>query len=134
LPAARNIVEALRRRAQPDSQSFVMPDGLTRGALIRSLSVLISSLESACKPQQAMYSLCKDAADALSRTLDDLLDGPAASGPPVPQSTGPSMQDLSVGSDVGNLDQVLWNDCDLSDWLKTVDWNNFSTEWSGYEI
>jgi hypothetical protein len=121
LPAARVIVEALQRRARRDSQAFIMPDGLTRGALIRSLSVLISSLETACKPQQAMYSLCQDAAKALSRTLDDILDGPSTSGPTVPNTNEPSLQDLSAASDVGNLEQVLWNDCDLSDWLKNVD-------------
>lgn len=61
--------------------------------MIRRLAVFISQLETICSPTDINYQVCTQAAGALSRKLDKILEEPAhADGP------SPSMQIPLAGS------------------------------------
>ncbi|OQE44564.1 hypothetical protein PENCOP_c002G02758 [Penicillium coprophilum] len=74
LPSAATLAAALqtstRNRTQP------LPQNLSRSALIRSLMIFTSYLESIGDAGEAIHSTCMQAAHAISRTLDNMLDEP----------------------------------------------------------
>lgn len=144
LPSAATLAAALHTSARNRAQSF--PQRLSRSALIRSLLAFVSFLESIGDEGEVVHTTCLQAAQAISRTLDDVLNhSPSMSGvtpsiptpgpPPVPSNAfdvcmpfSPS-QLLPLDSDTtGTLDFDLLNTnaldgFDLSGWLNTVSWN-----------
>ena len=139
LPSAATLAAALqtsvRNRTQP------LPQNLSRSALIRSLTVFASYLEGIGDAGEAIHSTCVQAAQAISRTLDDMLgDSPSTSGT-TPSMTMPASmssdvfdapfspaQFLQAGPDAtGFPDFDLLNSnaldgFDLSGWLNNVAW------------
>lgn len=133
--AATLVQTSARNRTQP------LPQNLSRSALIRSLMVFTSYLESIGNVGEAIHSTCMQATQAISRTLDNMLDEPFSMSGTTPVMTVPASmpcddldtpfspsQFLQPGLDTTgfpNFDLLNSNaldDFDLSGWLNNVAW------------
>jgi len=148
LPSAATLAAALHTSARNRTQSF--PQKLSRSALIRSLIAFVSFLESIGDEGEVVHTTCVQAAHAISRTLDDVLNHlPSTSGvtPSIPTPGPPPILSDAFGvcmpfspsqllpldpDTTGALDFDLPNTnaldgFDLSGWLNTVAWNGNTT-------
>ncbi|KAK4505168.1 hypothetical protein PRZ48_003131 [Zasmidium cellare] len=147
LPAAGVLVNALLEVARSKGTQS-LPEGLNRAFIIRQLSVFISHLESIYNPGDPNYTICLNAAKAISRTLDDALDISAASttvnstaGPQTPASNNdvgatlaPAMplmlNNERNGMDLDILSSNGLDGFDFATWMKDIDWTGTGGEWS----
>ncbi|KAF2466147.1 uncharacterized protein BDR25DRAFT_345731 [Lindgomyces ingoldianus] len=90
IPSGSVLVTALQEQHQT-GQAF--PTSISRSEIIRTLSVLISHLESVAKPGDGNYSLCRKAMKAFTRVIDAVLDPkPAAEVPATNANTGEEIE------------------------------------------
>jgi hypothetical protein len=139
LPSAATLVAALQKSAINRTQP--LPQNLSRSGLIRSLMVFTSYLESFGDAGEAIHSTCMQAAQAISRTLDHMLDEPAVVSDTPPGTNVPASmscndldapfspsQFLQPGPETPgfpNFDLLNSNTLDgfdLSGWLDNVAW------------
>lgn len=100
-PCALVLIELLDKIARGGTQS--LPLGISKPFMIRRLAVFISQLETICGPTDINYKVCTQAASALSRKLDKILEEPAhADGP------SPSMQ-IPLGSSMNSAGLLDFN-------------------------
>jgi hypothetical protein len=85
LPSAATLAAALQTSARTRTQP--LPQSLSRSALIQSLMMFTSYLKSVGDTGEAIHSTCMQAAQAISRILDNVLDEP----PPSTSGTTPGM-------------------------------------------
>jgi len=141
LPCAMALVMAFQDSTR--DSSWTLPPGLKRSILIRRLSAFVSYLETVCKPFQANYISCMQAARTMSRILDEALD--SLTGAPAL----PSVRQVISGAEsevttveaqqpaVTNVDATApdimefgdLGDLDLVDWAATIDWTAAGNEW-----
>jgi hypothetical protein len=140
LPSAATLAAALHTGARNRTQSF--PQGLSRSALIRSLMAFVSFLESIGDEGEVVHATCVQAAHAISRTLDDVLNhSPSTSGvaPSIPTPGPPPVSNdafdvrmpfspsqllpIDPALDFDLLNTNALDGFDLSGWLNTVSWN-----------
>jgi hypothetical protein len=139
-PAAVILATALQK-------GQTLPETLKRSKLIRDLSVLISLLETATKPDEANHDISLQAAKAISRTLDQILEPMSTSGLAANSISttvaNDAAQQQHVSSDTYDQigmelsDAALFNDdglgeFDLAEWAKNIDWPNMGGEWSTF--
>lgn len=124
-----------RTRTQP------LPHSLSRSAVIRSLMVFASYLESISDVGETIEKTCMQAAQSISRTVDCMLDEPPSSFGTTPDMTLPASmsyddldmpfspsQFMQTGPDntgFPNFDLLSRNALDgfdLSGWLNTTAW------------
>ncbi|KAJ5226524.1 hypothetical protein N7468_007749 [Penicillium chermesinum] len=139
LPSAATLVAALQTITK--SQRPAPLQNLSRSALIRSLVVFTSYLESIGDTGEAIHSTCVQAAQVISRTLDNMLDEPPSTSNTTPVVAGTSMftdlqsalfspsEFLQSGLDTSfpNFDLLNSNaldGVDLSGWLNDITWTN----------
>ncbi|KAJ5198565.1 uncharacterized protein N7498_007682 [Penicillium cinerascens] len=139
LPSAATLVAALQTSTR--NRTRQLPQNLSRSALIRSLMVFTSYLESIGDVGEAIHSTCMQATQAISRTLDNMLDEPPSMSSTTPGMTVPASmpcddldtpfspsQFLQPSLDTTgfpNFDLLNSNaldDFDLSGWLNNVTW------------
>lgn len=142
LPCAMVLVMAFQDSTRDASWSF--PPSLKRSVLIRRLSAFVSYLETVCRPFQANYISCMQAARTMSRILDEVLD--SLTGAPIASSTQQAtsgaandaspteaQQPTVTGVDVAVPDMMDFGDLgdlDLVDWANNIDWTATSNEWN----
>ena len=107
----------------------VLPPELPRATLIRNLIVFVSQLESIRGPGEANHDVCVQASRTISRTIDEVLEQDTAlpGQAPVTPVMGNGQAD---GVDLGALHSEDWDNFDLSNWIKNVDWTSTGGEWS----
>jgi len=131
--------------------SKTLPDGLNRATLIRNLSVFIADLELICGPGNINHEFCAQASKAISKALDDVLNGvsntttlannvpnmgvlatpSSSSSLPALSEFGdagaPARTDDLAGMDFGNFDVGSF---DLADWSMNIDWTGTTGGWN----
>ncbi|SMY21836.1 unnamed protein product [Zymoseptoria tritici ST99CH_1A5] len=143
-PAAVVLATALQKN-QPLLQY------VKRSKLIRDLSVMVSLLENSISPGEANYIISIEAAKALSRTVDEILDAAPASSASVNTISTPTTTSIAepqlaasqtcplfadpMAMDV--TDVTLFNggdldSFDLCEWAKNMDWPSLGGEWSTF--
>ncbi|KJX95955.1 transcription factor C6 like protein [Zymoseptoria brevis] len=143
-PAAVVLATALQKN-QP------LPQHVKRSKLIRDLSVMVSLLENSISPGEANYMISIEAAKALSRTIDEILDAAPASSASVNTMSTPTTTSFAeprlaasqacplfadpMAMDV--TDMTLFNGGDLDSfdlcaWAKNMDWPSLGGEWSTF--
>lgn len=143
MPTAVILVTALQDALQDPSKT--LPPGLSKSSIIRNLSVLICQLETATHQEEANHTVCIQAAKALSRKLDQILDESAVPGPVTPTSadasavhTVPALSTPAHAVPIGvgqatDLDAVLLNptfdDFDLENWAVDLDLGAANSGW-----
>lgn len=151
LPCAAVLTTTLQNVSRSNG-SLKLPTGVSRSTLIRNLSMFVSHLQSICSPGDGDYKICVQASKAMSRVLDEVLEGPGASNaePQTPISASneavvdvqavlnSSIQPLLNGAetaDIGDLDMLGGeglDEFDLSTWIKNIDWTVTGGEWSAF--
>jgi hypothetical protein len=127
------LATAAHNLARNGAANTVLPSELSCATLIRNLIVFVSQLESIRGPEEANYDICVQASRAISRTLDDLLEqaiappGQAPVTPAQPQVIANEHVDVD---DLGALNPDDWENFDLSNWIKSIDWTSAGGEWS----
>lgn len=148
LAAAGVLVNALLEVARSKGTQS-LPDGLNRAFIIRQLSVFISHLESIYNPGDPNYTICLNAAKAISRTLDDALDISSAASTTVNSTAGPQTpaSNNDVGATLAPAMPLMLNNerngmeldilsssgldgFDFATWMKDIDWTGTGGEWS----
>ncbi|KAK3679719.1 hypothetical protein LTR78_000095 [Recurvomyces mirabilis] len=76
MPAAVVLIEALQKMGRQRPPLLALPEGITRASLVRTLSIFVGQLDTACEPSDTNKDVCTQASDALSRALDDVLNAP----------------------------------------------------------
>lgn len=131
--------------------SSPLPTKVGRAELVRNLSVFASNLQTVRIPDEANYENCLRASKAITRTLDEVIEGslqgpsqepklaplsqlpPAPNGdtglfavdaPHSPATSGPKNLEAGPNFD-GELDAL-----ELSEWVDTIDWNYLGSEWN----
>jgi hypothetical protein len=134
LPPVVVLVEALQKIARHGTQSVIMPDGLTRSSIIRTLSVFVTQLETASEPVDTNYKVCIQASGAITTALDEVIDAPVVAKPvqALQSQTGQAGDGLVEDFSMTDLDPDLWNDTDLASWVKSLDWSSSAAEWSSF--
>nr|POE77933.1 hypothetical protein CFP56_09575 [Quercus suber] len=155
LPSAVMLASALQSLITNTRQ---MPPGMSRSVLIRSLTVFVSHLESTYSPDKANYSMCMEAAKAITKILDDILDPSLATVPysetletPTTRqcSASATRDELGSGDSLAaqpiivsadpvvpspeaiNMDDIL-NNFDLSNWATSFNWADLGGDWSTF--
>lgn len=149
LPCAAVLVTALQDTSR-DGGTKTMPTGLSRSRLIRDLVVFNSQLESMWTPAEADQKIFRQASKAITRALDELLDGTSTSAAAVnaptgaqrtmSRSDGRAHDPMAVSSPAGNDTTLpefdILNDpldgFDLAAWVKNIDWSGTGGEWSTF--
>lgn len=142
LPCAMALVMAFQDSMR--DASWTLPPSLKRSVLIRRLSAFVSYLETVCKPFQANYISCMQAARTMSRILDEVLDS-LTGAPAVPNTqqaiagasnnteTVEQQQQVAANTETTMPDMMEFGDLgdlDLVDWAATIDWTATSNEWN----
>lgn len=139
LPSAATLVAAVQNGARTRTQP--LPHSLSRSAVIRSLMVFASYLESIGDVGETIENTCLQAAQSISRTVDRMLDEPPSLSGTTPDMTLPASmscddpetpfspsQFMQTGPDITGiancdlLDRNTLNSFDLSGWLNTTAW------------
>lgn len=139
LPSAAALVAAVQNGARTRTQP--LPHSLSRSAVIRSLMVFTSYLESIGDVGETIENTCMQAAQAISRTVDRMLDEPPSLSGTTSDMTLPASmscddpdtpflpsQFMQTGPDITgfpNFDLLNSNALDgfdLSGWLNTIAW------------
>lgn len=146
LPSAAVLTTALERAAIP--RVSTLPSTWSRSVLIRKLTVFVSMLESLQALSGTRKSLSIESANAISRTIDKVLDStespfssettptarplpnydPAGSGAAlVSVSSAPAQLTSDIDSLFPNRDGLEL--FELPDWANTIDWTNMGNDW-----
>ncbi|KAF2188919.1 hypothetical protein K469DRAFT_564200 [Zopfia rhizophila CBS 207.26] len=114
IPSGSVLATALQEQHQT-GQHF--PQSISRSEIIRSLSVLISHLDSVVRPGDGNYNLCRKATKAFTRVIDAVLD-PQPSAPPsngelnldldLDLFTAPGLDGFDESNMMGLFDDVDW--------------------------
>lgn len=128
------LVEAVQRLARHGQGAVSLPPDITRASLIRTLSVFVSQLDTACDGGDTNYDVCMRASKAISRSLDEVLNSqtPASAGLPASPDHTPHMTAATDDMAFDNLASSIWDDYDLSGWMKDIDWSGLGAEWSNF--
>lgn len=135
LAPAAVLATAARNLARNSAANAALPPELTRATLIRNLIIFASLLESNRGPGDANYDICMQASKALSRTMDDVLE--QATAPPGQIPVTPAQPQVMANehvdvSDMDILDSADWENFDLTNWIKNIDWTSTGGEWSTF--
>ncbi|KAK4565902.1 hypothetical protein LTR86_003751 [Recurvomyces mirabilis] len=129
MPAAVVLIEALQKLGRQRPPLLVLPEGITRASLVRTLSIFVGQLDSACEPSDTNKDVCTQASDALSRALDDVLNAPMmAVGESSRVVETQSAAAMAFESEMPDLGDTVWNDNDLASWVANIDWSYVNTD------
>ncbi|KAF2489730.1 hypothetical protein BU16DRAFT_597224 [Lophium mytilinum] len=109
IPSGSVLVTALQEQSATGAS---LPASITRSEIIRSISVLISNLESVSRPGDGNYPICKKAAKTFTRLIDDILD-------PKPSAAFHSTLDLGF---MGNPSLDGLDNMDMADFFDNIEW------------
>ena len=131
--------------------SKMLPEGLNRATLIRNLSVFIADLELVCGPGNINHEFCAQASKAISKALDDVLNGVSTTtvfvnnvpnigvlATPSSSSSLPALNEFGNASGLPRTDDLASMDFsnfdvgnfDLSDWSMNIDWTGTTGGWN----
>ena len=123
--------------------SISLPDGTTRASILRALSVFTDMLDNTAKLEDANEEMCRRAWNGISRSLDELLNGPTlptitdTALPLTPAGTAEADVTAFVGGE-GDMSWDInwtWEDFDLTTWMKGIEGVGMALggEWTTFE-
>ncbi|KAI1803421.1 hypothetical protein F4811DRAFT_524737 [Daldinia bambusicola] len=133
VPSAAILTSALLDITRNPSKT--LPPGVNGPLLIRNLSVLISHLENATSPGETNYEFCIQAAEVISRNLDQILSGFNTSTAPTPSNPAQGLDNSpdTWAARIGNFDSIGFGDfnsLDFETWVMDINLNTINSEWN----
>ncbi|KAI0848475.1 hypothetical protein F5Y00DRAFT_262570 [Daldinia vernicosa] len=115
--------------------SRALPPSISGSVLIRNLSVLASHLESATSPGETNHEFCMQAANLISRNLDQILGGFIISTVTTPLDPAEELDNVSDvwAPGTSDLDAISFGGFDSLDfetWAMDINLNAISSEWN----